>query len=345
MPVPETPNICFDRILPADLHRPQRMMNIGGRLRAVFEFRKRWMNGSTLKVRFLEGNSDQKAQVIEEANRWTVHANLNFDFTDDPGADIRITFDSNDGAWSFLGTDASSIPAHLATLNLGFLDRGTPTHEFGHAIGLGHEHQNPAGGITWNEPEVIRDLSGPPNNWTVDQIRHNVLNKYSNDQVRGTEFDSNSIMLYEFPARWTLNTSGTHGNDDLSDQDIAFIKSADAYPGRTDVGEPSIEAVALDVIDTSGVAANIGQPGEEDVFSFTVENAGRHTIETGGETDVFMSLFGPDSQTQKIAENDDGGIGRNSKIVVDLSPGGYFVQIRHFNQTSGTGSYSIRVVR
>ncbi|MDH5423290.1 MAG: M12 family metallopeptidase [Acidimicrobiia bacterium] len=339
------PKICFDRILPADLHRPQRMMNVGGRLRAVFEFRKRWLNGSTLKVRFLEGNSDQKAQVIEEANRWTQHANLNFDFGDAPDADIRITFDSNDGAWSYVGTDASSIPAHQATMNLGFLDRGTPSHEFGHAIGLGHEHQNPAGGITWNEAEVIRDLSGPPNNWTVAQIRHNVLNKYSTDQVRGTAFDPDSIMLYEFPARWTLNNVGTHGNDDLSAQDIAFIKSADAYPGRNGGGEPEVQAVELDVIDTAGVSASIGQPGEEDVFKFTVADAGRHTIETGGETDVFMSLFGPDSQTLKIAENDDGGVGRNSKIVADLGPGEYFVQIRHFNQVGGTGDYSIRVVR
>jgi len=36
-------------------------------------------------------------------------------------------------------------------MNLGFLDGGTAAHEFGHAIGLAHEHQNPAGGIQWNE--------------------------------------------------------------------------------------------------------------------------------------------------------------------------------------------------
>ena len=66
---------------------------------------------------------------------------------------------------------------------------------------------------------------------------------------------------------------------------------------------------------------------------------------TGGQTDVVMKLFGPNSQTQVIAEDDDGGIGRNSKIVTDLSPGKYFVQIRHFNQSGGVGSYSVRVTR
>ena len=105
-------------------------------------------------------------------------------------------------------------------------------HEFGHAIGLVHEHQNPAGGIEWNEDVVIRDLSGPPNNWTVEQIRHNVLNKYSVDQIRGTEFDRNSIMLYFFPDAWVKNGQGTKENNDLSSQDTAFIASRELIHPR-----------------------------------------------------------------------------------------------------------------
>ncbi len=339
----QAPKICFDRILPSELHRPLRMMRIGGGpLKAVLEFRKRWINGSTLSVRFIEGNSDQKALALEQAGWWTQHANLSFDFNDAPDADIRITFDSTDGAWSYVGTDAKSIPLNQATMNLGFLDGGTAAHEFGHAIGLGHEHQNPEGGIKWNRNAVIADLSGPPNNWTVSQIEHNVLEKYSHSQIRGTEFDPDSIMLYAFPSRWTVGSGGTHENEELSAGDKGFIKSADAYPGR---GEDPVEAVDVAVIDTSGVSAGIGALGEEDLFRFVVEDSGRHTVETGGETDVVMKLFGPDSKTRLIAEDDDGGVGRNSRIVADLAPGEYFVQIRHFNTLSGTGSYNLRVVR
>ena len=70
-------------------------------------------------------------------------------------------------------------------MNFGWLDEAVVLHEFGHAIGLAHEHQNPDKGIKWNEDAVIRDLSGPPNNWDVATIRHNVLNKYAHDQING----------------------------------------------------------------------------------------------------------------------------------------------------------------
>ena len=340
--MPEAPKMCFDRILPADLNRPHRMFSIGGRLRAIIVFRKMWMNGSTLHVRFMGGTEQQHAIVKEQANWWMQHANLKFEFDDAPGAEIRITFDSSDGAWSYIGSDCSSIPQSQATMNLGFLDGGTPAHEFGRAIGLGHEHSNPEGGIQWNREEVIRDLSGPPNFWTPAQIEHNVFHKYSSDQIKGTDFDPDSIMLYEFPARWTLNGIGTHGNDVLSSLDEAFIESGDAYPPTPD---PLPGPVELEVIETSPTTADIGQPGEEDVFTFTVADGGRHIIETTGGTDVVMKLFGPDSQTSVIAEDDDGGEGLNSRIAADLGPGQYFVQIRHYNQAGGTGTYGISVSR
>ena len=124
-------------------------------------------------------------------------------------------------------------------MNFGWLDEAVVLHEFGHAIGLAHEHQNPEVGIQWNEPAVIRDLSGPPNSWDVDTIRHNVLNKYTHDQVNGTEFDPQSIMLYSFPADWTLNGFHTEPNTKLSSVDEAFAASARMYPALGASPRPS----------------------------------------------------------------------------------------------------------
>ncbi|HZN10190.1 MAG TPA: M12 family metallopeptidase, partial [Blastocatellia bacterium] len=272
--------VCHDRILPQDLSRPQRTVRTRGRdvLRAVFEFRKMWINGSTLRVNFKGGTAAERAKVKEQALWWSEHANLTFAFVDVPDAEIRITFDPNDGAWSYVGTDSRGIPQGEATMNLGFMDGGTAAHEFGHAIGLGHEHQNPEGGIEWNDDVVIRELGGPPNFWTPAQVRHNVLEKYSADQIRGTKFDPESIMLYFFPGRWTKSGKGTQENDVLSATDKAFIASAQAYP-RT----ATVEAVKLTVNSAAATSARIGTPGEEDVFTFTAKSSGRHIVSTSGQ--------------------------------------------------------------
>ena len=331
--------VCHDRVLPEDMFRQQPLARPRSRdvFRAVLEFRKMWINGSTLRVRFMGGTAAQRASVREQAQRWTEHANLTFEFSEAADAEIRISFDPDDGAWSYIGTDAKKIAQNQPTMNIGFEDGGTAAHEFGHAIGLGHEHQNPSGGIEWNEAIVIRDLGGPPNNWTPEQTRHNVLEKYKADQIRGTAFDGDSIMLYFFPGKWTKSGKGTKANDDLSQMDKAFIASTEGYP------RAAIDAVKLTVNAKTATSADIGKPGEEDLFTFTVKTGGRHTIATTGNTDVVMKLFGPNSKTALIAEDDDGGTGTNARIVADLIPGQYFVQIRHFNKASGTGQYKISV--
>ena len=151
-------------------------------------------------------------------------------FDNAPDAEFRIAFDPEDGAWSYVGTDCRGIPLNEPTMNLGFLDDGTAGHEFGHAIGLAHEHQSPAGGIQWNEDVVIREAAKSPNFWDEETTRHNILRKYGADQINGTAFDPDSIMLYFFPASWTLNGVGTHANEVLSALDKQFIAGAKMYP-------------------------------------------------------------------------------------------------------------------
>jgi hypothetical protein len=336
------PKTCTDRILPRDLMRLRSTTRVGGRTRAVSPIGKAWMNGSTLQVRFIDGTASQHATVREQAGWWTQHANLTFNFNNAPGAELRISFDGNDGAWSYVGTDCRGIPLNEATMNLGFMDGGTTGHEFGHAIGLAHEHQNPAGGIEWNEQVVIRELAQSPNFWDEATTRHNVLNKYTADQVNGTQFDSDSIMLYFFPASWTLSGVGTKANEVLSALDKAFIAGARMYP-RTG---PTVDAPTELVVNAARrTAASIGKVGEEDLFAFTVTRAGRHVIDTRGPTDIVMKLFGPDSPTALIAEDDDSGVDYNARIAGDLIEGRYFAQVRHYNRASGMGNYSVRVSR
>lgn len=347
----EYPKVCFDRYLPPNPYQPapeltdaQKMASRSPVVRAAVLIAKRWPNNSTLRVRFMGGTSNQRQIVKDFAPKWCDHANLNLDFNDAPNAEIRISFDANDGAWSYLGKDCLGIPLNQATMNLGWQDEGVVLHEFGHTIGLIHEHQNPHdGGIKWNRDNVIRDLSGNPNFWDLATIEHNMFAKYDQELTNATALDKLSIMLYAIPKTWTTDGFQSEPNEVLSAKDKEFIGSIKGYPKATTPTPTG--PTELSVVELTPTQASIGAPGEEDLFKFNASKAGRYTIETMGATDVIMSLFGPNSQTTQIAQDDDSGEGSNAKITAELQPGTYFVQIRHYNRSGGTGTYSIRVSR
>ena len=328
---------CCDRAMPQSHVQPRGMFVS----QAILVRNKMWPNGSTLRVCFLEGSSEQQQQIKTWVTQWTACANLYFDFVDDTQADIRIGFADGEGSWSAVGTDArdtSLFPINEKTMNFGWqLDEGTVLHEFGHAIGLGHEHQNQQGGIQWNETKVISALSGAPNYWSPEMTRHNVLRKYNIDQINGTAFDPDSIMLYFFPSAWTKNGVSTHANTRLSNTDKNFISSRAAYPNK----EKSQQALIRDIYIDQILDADIGQAGEEDLYRFVIREKQFYHIETMGKTDLVMRLYGPDQNTLLIAEDDDSGQAYNAKISRKLSAGTYLVQVRHFNPEQGTGRYQL----
>jgi tyrosinase len=96
------------------------------------------------------------------------------------------------------------------------------------------------------------------------------------------------------------------------------------------------------MVDGQPFAAAISSQNESDLYRFEIGNEGMYTIETEGTTDVFLTLFGPDSQSAELASDDDSGTARNSRIHMSLAPGGYFAAVRHYS-AFGTGPYSISV--
>jgi len=206
--------------------------------RAALVKNAKW-NRTTLTVSFLDGEPDVQKKVMEHAKEWTRAAwgpaGLTFDFRKDQPTDIRISF-KYDGSWSVIGSTAETIPQDQPTMNYGWLTPDTDDdeyrrvvlHEFGHAIGLIHEHQNPAGGIEWDQPKVIADLSGPPNNWTIPVISHNMFETYDAKETNFTKTDPASIMMYPIPKAWTKNGFSVGLNTDLSETDKSFI--AQQYP-------------------------------------------------------------------------------------------------------------------
>ncbi len=194
----------------------------------------KWQRGTRIKVGFLGGDPKLQERVHAVAQEWTgpQMANLSLQFVDGADADIRIAFEQGDGSWSYLGTMSRQIPVDQPTMNYGWLTPDSPDdelrrvvlHEFGHALGLIHEHQNPNRPISWNRDAVIADLSGPPNNWDADTIQHNIFDKYDPAELESTPVDPLSIMMYPIPASWTTDGFSTALNPELSDTDRRLVR-------------------------------------------------------------------------------------------------------------------------
>lgn len=216
------------------------------RARAALLTVKRWTPGMTLTCRFLDGSPTQRQRVEEKAHQWEQFANIHLQFVESNDEHIRISF-SEDGSWSALGTDAqnaSYFPKHQPTMNYGWLEDDTDdeeynrvvVHEFGHALGLIHEHQSPSATLNWNTDEVYRVFSGSPNFWSKEDIDHNILEHYSRDQTQFSEFDRASIMLYAFPGSLFTDGVGTDSNSQLSSTDKSFIGSVYGQPSGGGTG-------------------------------------------------------------------------------------------------------------
>ena len=205
--------------------------------RAALVKANKWPKKAVIRIAFLDGTAQQKALVKKYAEEWVTNlARLTFSWVNNAAqSDIRISFQYS-GSWSVIGTTCRNVPKNQPTMNFGWL---TPTvtaaeakrvilHEFGHALGLIHEHQNPLGAIQWDKPAVIADLSGPPNNWDLATIQHNMFDTYPKQDINGTQLDKDSIMLYPIPASWTNGTFQAGMNKELSAKDKSFIKQQ--YP-------------------------------------------------------------------------------------------------------------------
>ena len=205
--------------------------------KAAFLRAELWDPGETITVRFLGGSAALRARVRAAAEDWTQHANLSFSFVEADAADIRVAFMPGEGSWSYVGKACRRIDPTEPTMNFGWLDdassdeevRSVVLHEFGHAIGLVHEHQNPRDRIRWDREAVIRDLSGPPNNWDDATIEHNMFKAYREGETIASAADASSIMMYPIPASWTEGGYFSAGfNSRLSHDDRAMAR--EAYP-------------------------------------------------------------------------------------------------------------------
>jgi hypothetical protein len=122
--------------------------------------------------------------------------------------------------------------------------------------------------------------------------------------------------------------------------------------GRTVVGEGYL-VIARDITSTGDVpvvltmavtntAGNISYKGDADWYQFTVATTGTYRAQTylGTLTDTIMKLYGPDSQSTFLEQNDN-AVGLASRLIRSLDPGIYYIKITA--PLTKTGTYRIIV--
>lgn len=182
----------------------------------------------TLGVYYLDGSTSDQEFVTDVAKGWLtggLEELIDFEFNaPQEKAHIRVSIEAFSNS-SKIGPEAHlRVPNHKPTMKL--FDRNNPwaiEHEFGHALGLQHEHQFP-GSISFNEDAVVEDLEGQ---MTVAQIYKNVIDAFATQYkcVGDPSFNDKSVMMYEIPSRWTNDGTSYSGGNIISERDIACLHS------------------------------------------------------------------------------------------------------------------------
>ena len=322
-----------------------------------------WPNSSTLKVAFRGGWSGLAEKVLGYAREWCQHANLKFEQTADfASGHIRVSF-AGPGYSSRLGkqsVDPRVVPLTEPSMLLGFTQgresdaeiRRLALHEFGHAIGLEHEHMHPKAGIRWNEDALynyLRPLLPPmPREHVLAQVK---LVNTGREQWSETAYDVKSIMRYRFP-REVFSTGWDPAFDVenmvLSDGDKKCVQEMYPGPGVTSGGG---EFEKQEKIKVGEPAKGSIRQGKKHRYDFTVQS-GIYEITTEGPAVVRVELMTKEGKPPaNISVTVEDAI--SSRVGAYLQPyfgtdGEFYVVVRSSPFSPGTlgeGDYTLKVVK
>ena len=208
-----------------------------------------WLPNSTLKVGFdfsgycvPERSKDELSQqIINLASEWSKHGSINLEISKDHTiCDIVIAFNPYIGTFSYLGTD-SKLPISKGKFSMNIdpswaeniwnLDQemqdensdryylqSSVLHEFGHALGLIHEHQRPDRPFTWDIAWMKENIDKLGfDNWKF------IVSEYIKTDPRSAltygEYDFKSIMSYDWVKNATVEKIKCDIAFTLSNQD------------------------------------------------------------------------------------------------------------------------------
>lgn len=214
-------------------------------------------NTVKLSVFIHGGTLEDQILVQSEASKWTTFGNIDFTFQTkeieghEYDITVKIHNDKNEvskGGTSYVGTDSKKHGSiEESSMNLWInsdmpidLRRRYIIHEFGHALGLRHEHAHPERTFTFDEKKTLADCRRMK--WSRRECKNFKLNTLKGRKYMFFEYDAGSIMHYSI-----------HQDNLIGDYDERILSAAtelslmdkiaiaELYPGRMTKDEVIVE--------------------------------------------------------------------------------------------------------
>ncbi|MEP1537966.1 MAG: hypothetical protein ABJQ34_03960 [Paracoccaceae bacterium] len=174
----------------------------------VIQGAQKWMSSGTLKnkVRFVFVGPDEECEIKVASSESSGIAEVNISKL---GRAARTS-----------GVSASLDPSRKATMIVH--NTSSIEHEFGHVLGLGHEHTHPDILKQINMNKAIDLYAQPPNNWSSARTRRN----FSATPACSGDQDVNlaSVMLYPLPADITSIGVSLYGFSNIHERDRRCVE-------------------------------------------------------------------------------------------------------------------------
>ena len=205
------------------------LLNNSSQAFVFYEDTKIW-NQSSITFHFLDGSRKQQQEVKKFAKLWERYTGIKFKYTNSKPSFFdfkkyyKITFK---GSANESTRGAINGIIHFGSLSGDIIFRKTTIlHEFGHMLGLGHEHQRTDRPRSLNDNSLL-DLCVINQNQSKSWCKENLFNQYTSEVFIKSDYDPQSIMHYKMD-NITGQKNGNkpeiwHNKNSLSYTDKYFI--------------------------------------------------------------------------------------------------------------------------
>ncbi len=173
------------------------------------------------------------------------------------------------------------------------------------------------------------------------QISHSV--SAETYYVRVRHYDSTETGDYTVHSSFTASSSSGRGSSGGGSGGSGSGSGSGSDSGGSSSGSGSgSSSVSYEATLSTGSSrsGSISPAGDQDVYRITISRTGTLTLYSTGSTDTYGELL---SSTGSVLTSDNnGGQSSNFRFAYRVTAGTYYVRVRHNNQTTGTGSYTVR---